>query len=665
MKSIKNMHPPKSWSKTTEPTSYEQIYKYVERALDECSIFIDNTENDYFQGSSISNITTSKNRPLSVLTLQAWSQPLNQLRDARLLRDIRNGKTIRELLSEAKTGTLYGPITNESVLLMKRILDKTTEQFYSKIPILIDKITDLMNLMEQYFLSFYEIKHIQDIIQKKRKEKSLDEYLETAYTYEKSRWLHMYEVNKSLKILREMSQRAEDTKGVSLLTLSKETQELALRCDCTSLSYLFVLPECYYEARRALDSLRTWLNEDTKYNGFIQTSLKLLEEKYFEAKKAYEINKSQLSQIERKAESHRFQLNKLEQENEINEKKYEEFETRLNIKEREYISKRLTYEVYEEQLKKYLQLSHEIQDDIDNRVVIEQFQLDIKQLSRELPKLKSNIDSFQARINYFEQRKDELIEMRHENKKLGNEIQLVLEDKILKENYFNRIQNCRDIIRNIYKCRKTNDLPQKIFYDLPVHIKHYGENEDDDLSKAIRLISKYISRDWNRFYWQLPFYPTRGQEEISKDIKYIDEKYQRGDVFQDQAIDALNKWRRFHTRAKVDDLIHGLQQIRRFDIIQLIERRILKPKHSLNVDQEEIDPRKKEIEDLNRKLTRLFDKLRSGAINAHDTYVYSTMGLDSLRPSTKSASLSRTSRLNSVRSKSTNLERTLDGKEYP
>jgi hypothetical protein len=97
-------------------------------------------------------------------------------------------------------------------------------------------------------------------------------------------------------------------------------------------------------------------------------------------------------------------------------------------------------------------------------------------------------------------------------------------------------------------------------------------------------------------------------------------------------MDALNKWRRFHTRAKVDDLIHGLQQIRRSDIIQLLERRILKPKRLLNVDQVEIDPRKKEIEDLNQKLNKLFHKIRTGAITTRDTYVYSTIGLDPLRP---------------------------------
>ncbi len=94
----------------------------------------------------------------------------------------------------------------------------------------------------------------------------------------------------------------------------------------------------------------------------------------------------------------------------------------------------------------------------------------------------------------------------------------------------------------------------------------------------------------------------------------------------------MNKWRRFHTRAKLDDLIQALRIIRRFDIIQIIERRILKSKQLVNEEHEEIDPRKKEIEDLNRKLNRLFEKIRTGVITTHDTYVYSTIGLDPLKP---------------------------------
>ncbi len=165
------MHPSKSWSKTIEPTSYEQIYKYIEQSLDEYSRFIDNAEIDYYQGSSVPIISSARNRPLSVLTLQAWSHPLNGLREACLFNDIRSNKTIREVLNAVRTDTLYGPITDESVVLMKRIFDKTTEQLHSKIPVLIKKLTDLMNLMEQYFLSFYEIENVQDIIQNRKKEK--------------------------------------------------------------------------------------------------------------------------------------------------------------------------------------------------------------------------------------------------------------------------------------------------------------------------------------------------------------------------------------------------------------------------------------------------------------------------------------------------------------
>lgn len=81
----------------------------------------------------------------------------------------------------------------------------------------------------------------------------------------------MLEVNKSMKTLAEMSGRIESVRGVALSSLSKDCQELAVRCNCTSLSYLFIIPECYHIAREGFISLRTWLSDDMKYNDFIQT----------------------------------------------------------------------------------------------------------------------------------------------------------------------------------------------------------------------------------------------------------------------------------------------------------------------------------------------------------------------------------------------------------
>ncbi len=152
----------------------------------------------------------------------------------------------------------------------------------------------------------------------------------------------------------------------------------------------------------------------------------------------------------------------------------------MNYKEREYLSKRLTLEVYEDQLKKMLKAAEEVPDGVDNRVSIERFQQEIKQFSKELPKLKSQMEALQGRLNFFNQRKEELLSMRAEHNKLEHDVQLALEEKILKENEFNRLITCRDTIRNIYKCRSTHDLPQKIFYALPVRSKHTGETEEGE-----------------------------------------------------------------------------------------------------------------------------------------------------------------------------------------
>jgi len=72
----------------------------------------------------------------------------------------------------------------------------------------------------------------------------------------------------------------------------------------------------------------------------------------------------------------------------------------------------------------------------------------------------------------------------------------------------------------------------------------------------MRLTSKYIGRDWSRLYWQLPFYPSRGNEEISKDINQIDDKYHRGDVYQ-----VSINFNEFISYISIVNLLHRLKQL--------------------------------------------------------------------------------------------------------
>ncbi|CAF0770284.1 unnamed protein product, partial [Didymodactylos carnosus] len=114
-------------------------------------------------------------------------------------------------------------------------------------------------------------------------------------------------------------------------------------------------------------------------------------------------------------------------------------------------------------------------------------------------------------------------------------------------------------------------------------------------------------------------------------------------TYEEQVMASLLKWRRHHIRAKIDDILSTLKQIHRFDLVSLVENRVVLPSRSARFDgrddREEQDPRQREINELNRKLNRLFEKINSGAIRTRDTYVYTSLGMfDKYRPQSKGPS---------------------------
>ena len=78
-------------------------------------------------------------------------------------------------------------------------------------------------------------------------------------------------------------------------------------------------------------------------------------------------------------------------------------------------------------------------------------------------------------------------------------------------------------------------------------------------------------------YRQLPFHPKRGSQTIEKDVGDINVEGARGPK-EGRALIAINRWRRYHTRAKVDDIIDTMKKIKRPDIIIEIEKCLNPPK---------------------------------------------------------------------------------------
>ncbi|CAF1387234.1 unnamed protein product, partial [Didymodactylos carnosus] len=178
-------------------------------------------------------------------------------------------------------------------------------------------------------------------------------------------------------------------------------------------------------------------------------------------------------------DTYREQISKLDQEYDDDRSKREDLQSKLDDKERVYFSKRLTYEVYKEQCVKMIK--HPDQYVVDIKLIVEKFQQEIKHFEKELPKQEFIIDTIKSRLNYFEQRKQEIDQMKVSLKELDRAIQIALEDKILKENELTRVEKCFRLIKRIYRIRSADDLVQKLYYDLPMKSKHSKNDQTGEV----------------------------------------------------------------------------------------------------------------------------------------------------------------------------------------
>ena len=78
------------------------------------------------------------------------------------------------------------------------------------------------------------------------------------------------------------------------------------------------------------------------------------------------------------------------------------------------------------------------------------------------------------------------------------------------------------------------------------------------------IVYNNIDGDWVRLYRALPFHPPRGSRNIENDIEDIAVIARENN--EQSAKRSLYRWRRYHTRAKLDDLLKGLEKIRRHDL---------------------------------------------------------------------------------------------------
>ncbi|KAL8611868.1 hypothetical protein ACOMHN_027603 [Nucella lapillus] len=199
------------------------------------------------------------------------------------------------------------------------------------------------------------------------------------------------------------------------------------------------------------------------------------------------------------------------------------------------------------------------------------------------------------------------------------------EDRAVKEQEFAEIEEAAQLARKVLLCKTANDATEKLFYSVPfgtktakakgevavfsscksfgtqidtvakctpalrmpctprvvhastpVHAEGGARIDTYPMSRVVRLVSSRIERDWVALYRHLPFHPPRGHQTIQQDLVHLQQQGARVSLATAACV-ALDRWRRHHTRANVEDLRQALRSIKRLDILKAMDRGLQAP----------------------------------------------------------------------------------------
>lgn len=90
------------------------------------------------------------------------------------------------------------------------------------------------------------------------------------------------------------------------------------------------------------------------------------------------------------------------------------------------------------------------------------------------------------------------------------------------------------------------------------------------------MAAPHIGKDWQKVYLSLPFDPPRHREKRLRDLDVLDYIAVRNDIpYDDQALKSLEKWRSFHRRGNVRELIQTLRGIKKKEIAAELENKFI------------------------------------------------------------------------------------------
>jgi DNA repair exonuclease SbcCD ATPase subunit len=514
-KLFRSLKKPEEWLDNSPPEDIDVIYKSCEYQLNDILNKIENIELKF-------NINDKNIHH----TLSRYAKQLNQVRDAASIYEIKSSRALRDVIAQTTTSIRAMTISekqrekrekvilveiesrpqssaisdkivpiqppqpqksisineyNENLKLTKFILDKTIDVLSDKYPSIIQQVEQTLSIFEKYLLSFSNIGAFERLNSlrnsselntsssfKTKKNNSAKSYLEAVYRYDsKCKDIAKF-IRKLIKNLKSLAEKFDNpqSNGVSLSILAKEIQELALRCDGSSLPILFIVPEYNFQLKRCVESLKDWIKHDKSYKEFIHIDLKTVETSRNSLKHLLLDTQQAYNQIEYKTKLMRQELDKREIELENwYEKKEQDFLWEEEELQDRMLSKQLQKEVLENELVK-MKRTPDLY--MDFRCTTDRLTSDLKSIDNELPRLAKNINVCRNKIDYVKEKKKKHAELRSMVEKFDNETKKLSDQKQQYEIEFEKLDACYCILKEIYLYKKSSETLRKIYHNIPL-----------------------------------------------------------------------------------------------------------------------------------------------------------------------------------------------------
>ncbi|KAK2147802.1 hypothetical protein LSH36_535g03018 [Paralvinella palmiformis] len=568
--------------KNERPKSISAVRQALREAVDKMETELQTIERDFYGGATCDD------------DIRSVKPHVRRLCAAFNVTYIHGSYQLDEILAQCRdlADDDENAIERQTVEMVSRYEEKIRNFVPSKFEDMIRDAEEMIGFMEKYLLSYYNSnsnnnsnsnKTTYNSNSKKQNKNKDDQYLETAIHYEEKRHELKDAILSHLRNITYMSRMYYD-KGTPVKVFGLAINELARRRDCGDLPFLLIFPQCCQNIRNACHGIRKWIESDEQYAAFLACDVADLDQKRAEqlrrmrdAQHSHYVVEHRLKRVAGELGELTGELERLKERELDNEKQVQQLEAAVQLMA-------LEVETLEEQRE---EIRNKEQPDANRLGTIASR---ISRLRYSIPAKNGEISDVKAKTSFIADKRELHASKLKQFAQLQHDVTYTKMAAAIEEVEMDCIVRCLERLRYIYLRKISPASTRHIFHNttpkVKVHVdkvkptqgrilkpsRRQIEVEDkDELEKVARLVARRIDGDWPKLYRNLPFYPPRGRHNIDDDVSSIvRERMRVADRVKAEA--SLEKWRRVHTRANVDDLKETLMKMNRPDVINSLER---------------------------------------------------------------------------------------------